>query len=44
VRTLGIITTVVGAGVLAAAVVIGVLSVPDVKRYLEIRRMLAVTR
>jgi hypothetical protein len=39
VKTVGIITTVVGAGVLTAAIVIGVLSTPDVKRYLKIRRM-----
>jgi hypothetical protein len=39
VRTVGIVTTVVGAGVLTALVVIGVLSTPDVKRYLKIRRM-----
>jgi hypothetical protein len=39
VRKLGIVTTVVMAAAVAGAVVIGVRSVPDVKRYLEMRRM-----
>ncbi|MEN3300818.1 DUF6893 family small protein [Pseudonocardia sp. T1-2H] len=38
-RTLGVLTTVVMAAALAGAVVLGVRSIPDVKRYLEIRRM-----
>ncbi len=38
-RMLGVLTTLlVGAG-LAGAVVVGVRSVPDVKRYLAMRRM-----
>jgi hypothetical protein len=38
-RTLGVLTTLLlGAG-LAGAVVVGVRSVPDVKRYLAMRRM-----
>ena len=38
-RTIGVLTTLlVGAG-LAGAVVVGVRSVPDVKRYLAMRRM-----
>jgi hypothetical protein len=38
-RTLGVLTTVVMTAALAGAVVLGVRSIPDVKRYLEIRRM-----
>lgn len=38
-RSIGIVTTVLGAVALAGAVVLGVRSVPDVKRYLAIRRM-----
>ncbi|MCU1629801.1 MAG: hypothetical protein JWP64_4750 [Pseudonocardia sp.] len=38
-RTLGVLTTVVMAAALAGAVVLGVRSIPDIKRYLEIRRM-----
>jgi hypothetical protein len=38
-RTLGVMTTLLlGAG-LAGAVVLGIRSVPDVKRYLAMRRM-----
>jgi hypothetical protein len=38
-RTIGVLTTLLlGAG-LAGAVVVGVRSVPDVKRYLAMRRM-----
>jgi hypothetical protein len=33
------LTTVLGAFVLTGAVILGVRSVPDVKRYLAIRRM-----
>ena len=38
-RAVGVLTTLVGGAVLACAVVVGVRSVPDVKRYLAIRRM-----
>lgn len=38
-RTLGIMTSVVGAAVAAFAVVVGVRSIPDVKRYLKMRQM-----
>ncbi len=38
-RTIGLLTTVVGAGIAAAAAVIGVRSIPDIKRYLKIREM-----
>ena len=38
-RTVGIITTVVAGGVLVGAGVMAVLSIPDIKRYLEMRRM-----
>lgn len=38
-RKLGIVTTVVMTAAVAGAVVIGVRSMPDVKRYLEMRRM-----
>jgi hypothetical protein len=38
-RTVGIGTTVVGGLVLAVALVVGVRSVPDIKRYLKIRSM-----
>jgi hypothetical protein len=39
VRTIGIATTVLGVLALTGAVVLGVRSIPDVKRYLEMRRM-----
>jgi hypothetical protein len=39
VRAIGILTTVLTGLVAAGAVVIGVRSVPDVKRYLAMRRM-----
>jgi len=39
VRTIGILTTVLGGLALAGAVVLGVRSLPDVKRYIEMRRM-----
>ena len=39
VRAIGILTTVVSGLAVAAAVVVGVRSVPDVKRYLAMRRM-----
>jgi hypothetical protein len=39
VRTVGITTTVLAAGVLVLAGVVGAMSVPDIKRYLAMRRM-----
>jgi hypothetical protein len=39
VRTIGILTTALGVLALTAAAVVGIRSVPDVKRYLAIRRM-----
>jgi hypothetical protein len=39
VRTLGVLTAVLGGLAMAGAVVLGVRSLPDVKRYLDIRRM-----
>jgi hypothetical protein len=39
VKTLGVLTTVLMTAALAGAVVIGVRSIPDVKRYLQMRRM-----
>jgi hypothetical protein len=39
VRTIGVLTTVLGGLALAGAVVLGVRSLPDVKRYIEMRRM-----
>jgi hypothetical protein len=39
VRVLGVLTTLLLGAVLAVGVVVGVRSVPDVKRYLEMRRM-----
>jgi hypothetical protein len=38
-RTLGMLTTALLTAALAGAVVIGLRSVPDVKRYLAMRRM-----
>jgi hypothetical protein len=38
-RTLGILVTALGCVVLLAAVVLGVRSLPDIQRYLRIRRM-----
>ena len=38
-RTLGVLTTLLMGAGLAGAVVVGVRSVPDVKRYLAMRRM-----
>jgi hypothetical protein len=38
-RALGVLTTLVLGAALAGAVVVGIRSVPDVKRYLEMRRM-----
>jgi hypothetical protein len=39
VRMVGVLTTLLVAAGLAGAVVIGVRSVPDVRRYLAMRRM-----
>jgi hypothetical protein len=39
VKAIGILTTVLAGLVLAGAVVLGVRSLPDVKRYLAMRRM-----
>jgi hypothetical protein len=39
VRVLGVLTTLLLGAVLAGGVVVGVRSVPDVKRYLAMRRM-----
>ena len=38
-RTVGLLTTIVGAGIAAVAAIVGVRSIPDVKRYLKIRQM-----
>lgn len=38
-RTIGMFTTLVGAAVGAVAVLVGIRSVPDIKRYLKIREM-----
>jgi hypothetical protein len=38
-RVIGILTTMFGAVALAGAVVLGIRSVPDIKRYLAMRRM-----
>lgn len=38
-KPLGVVTTAVLSLALAGAVVVGVRSIPDVKRYLEMRRM-----
>lgn len=38
-RTVGLLTTVVGAGIAALAAFVGVRSIPDIKRYLKIRQM-----
>ena len=38
-RTIGTLTTLLGALALAGAVVVGIRSVPDMKRYLAMRRM-----
>jgi hypothetical protein len=39
VKVLGMLTAALGVAALCGAVVLGVRSVPDVKRYLAIRRM-----
>jgi hypothetical protein len=38
-RTVGIVTTTLGALALLFAVVLGLRSLPDIQRYLRIRRM-----
>ena len=38
-RTLGILVTILGGAALLFAVVLGVRSIPDIQRYLRIRRM-----
>jgi hypothetical protein len=38
-RAVGVLTTLVLAAAVAAAVAVGIRSVPDVKRYLAMRRM-----
>ena len=38
-RAIGVLTTLLMGAALAGAVVVGIRSVPDVKRYLAMRRM-----
>ena len=38
-RKVGLLTTVVGTGAVALAAIIGVRSIPDIKRYLKMRQM-----
>ncbi|GIJ71624.1 DUF6893 family small protein [Virgisporangium ochraceum] len=38
-RTIGTLTTILGGLLLVAAVVLGLKSIPDIQRYLRIRRM-----
>lgn len=38
-RIVGIITTIVGAVIVLIALVVGIASVPDIRRYLKIRSM-----
>ncbi|WP_425394543.1 DUF6893 family small protein [Aldersonia kunmingensis] len=38
-QTVGLVATAIGALVVAVGVVIGVRSIPDVRRYLKIRQM-----
>lgn len=38
-RTVGLLATIVGAGVAAVGAFVGVRSIPDIKRYLKIRQM-----
>jgi hypothetical protein len=38
-RMIGKFTSIVGAGIAALAVVVGVRSIPDIKRYLKMRSM-----
>jgi hypothetical protein len=39
VKTVGVLATTLMSALVAGAVVVGVRSIPDVKRYLEMRRM-----
>jgi hypothetical protein len=39
VKTIGVVTTLLGATVAVAAIVVGVRSAPDIQRYLKIRSM-----
>jgi len=39
VKTLGVLTSAVMTAALAGAVVVGVRSIPDLKRYLQMRKM-----
>lgn len=38
-RTVGLLTTIVGAGLAAVVAIVGVRSIPDLKRYLKMRQM-----
>ncbi len=38
-KTVGIITTSVGALIVLAAIIIAVISIPDITRYLKMRKM-----
>lgn len=38
-RTVGLLTTIVGAVIAAVAAIVGVRSIPDIKRYLKMRQM-----
>ena len=38
-RTIGLLTTAVAAGVAVIGAVVGIRSIPDIKRYLKIRSM-----
>jgi hypothetical protein len=38
-KTLGIITTCVAAGVVVTALILGFMSIPDIRRYLRMRSM-----
>ncbi len=38
-RTIGRFSSIIGAGVAALAVVVGIRSIPDIKRYLKMREM-----
>jgi hypothetical protein len=38
-RTIGVLTTLLGGAVLVIALVLGIRAIPDIQRYLRIRRM-----
>ncbi len=38
-RAVGLLTTIVAAGIVAVAAGVGIKSIPDIKRYLRIRSM-----